>query len=198
MPNALMPTRFSAPAVLRSHECRITNAECRDRPIAQNTAVIRCANLPQHGALRAHNSRNLHARTTLVRSIHALGPDSACITPDILRKCALVARHESPSSSVRFKRRQSVSGVDGDNAAGTPDDRATTDLVPTEPSTSGLGQLWGGPPVPGGRIPKALVDHATMSSASSTSPSPPIPVRQPLTRFAYPSKAGRSSHARGN
>jgi len=52
----------------------------------------------------------------------------------------LVARHESPSSSVRFKRRQSASGVDGDNAAGTPDDRANTDLVPTEPSTSGLGQ----------------------------------------------------------
>jgi hypothetical protein len=71
-----------------------------------------------------------------------LSPDSSCITPDILRKCALVARHESPSSSVRFKRRQSASNVDGDNAAGAPDDRANTDLVPTEPSTSGLGQLW--------------------------------------------------------
>jgi hypothetical protein len=52
----------------------------------------------------------------------------------------LVARHESPSSSVRFKRRQSASGVDGDKAAGTPDDRANTDLAITEPSTSGLGQ----------------------------------------------------------
>jgi hypothetical protein len=95
-----------------------------------------------HGALRAHTSRNLHARTTLVRAMCVLGPDSSCITPDILRKCALVARHESPSSSVRFKRRQSASNVDGDNAAGAPDDRANTDLVPTEPSTSGLGQLW--------------------------------------------------------
>jgi hypothetical protein len=54
----------------------------------------------------------------------------------------LVDRHESPSSSVRFKRRQSASGVDGDKAADTPDDRANTDLVTTEPSTSGLGQLW--------------------------------------------------------
>ena len=51
----------------------------------------------------------------------------------------LVARHESPSSSVRFKRRQSVSRVEGDEAADAPDDRANTDLVPTEPATSGLG-----------------------------------------------------------
>jgi hypothetical protein len=109
----------------------------------------------------------------------------------------LVARHESPSSSVRLKRRQLGSQVDGDKAPNAPDDRATTDLVPTEPSTSGLGQLWRWAARPGRPNAKALVDHATMSSASSTSPSPPIPVRQPLTCFAHPSKAGRSSHARG-
>ncbi len=51
---------------------------------------------------------------------------------------------------------------------------------------------------PGRPNAKALVDHATILRASEVSPSPPIPVRQPLTRFAYPSKAGRSSHARGN
>ncbi len=49
-----------------------------------------------------------------------------------------------------------------------------------------LDNFGGGPPVPGGRIPKALVVHATMSSASSTSPSPPIPVRKPLTHLAPP------------
>jgi hypothetical protein len=110
----------------------------------------------------------------------------------------LVARHESPSSSVRFKRRQLGCRVDGDKAPSTPDDRAITDLATPEPATSGLGQLWRWAARPGRPNAKALVDHATMSSASETSPSPPIPVRQPLTRFAPWSKAGRSSHARGN
>ncbi len=76
-------------------------------------------------------------------------------------------------------------------------ERARTWSQPNHPPAV-LDNFGGGPPVLGGRIPKALVDHATMSSASSTSPSPPIPVRQPLTRFALWSKAGRSSHARGN
>jgi len=187
-------------ATLPSHECRITNAECRDPPraVALTSRSHSMWKTPQHSTPRAHTSRNLHAPTTLVRAMHALGSFSSCITPHILRKCALVARHESPSSSVRFKRRQSASGVEGDKAADAPDDRANMDLAPTEPTTSGLGQLWGGPPVPGGRIPKALVDQATILRASEVSPSPPIPVRQPLTRFALWSKAGRSSHARGN
>jgi hypothetical protein len=76
-------------------------------------------------------------------------------------------------------------------------ERAWTWRQPNHPPAV-LDNFGGGPPVPGGRIPKALVDHATILRASEVSPSPPIPVRQPLTRFAYPSKAGRSSHARGN
>ena len=83
--------------------------------------------------------------TTFVRSFHALGPFSSCITPHVLRKCALVARHESPSSSVRFKRRQSVSGVEGDKAADAPDYLADTELEKTEPFTSGLGKVTRAP-----------------------------------------------------
>ncbi len=61
-----------------------------------------------------------------------------------------------------------------------------------------LDNFWRWAARPGRPNAKALVDHATILRASEVSSSPPIPVRQPLTRFAYPSKAGRSSHARGN
>jgi hypothetical protein len=58
-------------------------------------------------------------------------------------------RTGGPSRVTKFlcslKRRQSVSSVEGDNAAGTPDDRANTDLVTTEPATSGLGKVMHGP-----------------------------------------------------
>jgi hypothetical protein len=76
--------RSSHHALLPLHESRIPNAQRRT-----------------HSGTSTHDKK-LTSWTRFVRSIHALGPDSACITPDILRKCALVARHESPSSSVRL------------------------------------------------------------------------------------------------
>ncbi len=124
------------------------NHECRMPRPTSNPHHHRAGSISksrQHSTPRAHNSRNLHARTTFVRSIHALSPDSSCITPDILRKCALVARHESPSSSVRFKRRQLGSQVESDKAPNAPDDRANTDLAITEPATSGLGVVMHAP-----------------------------------------------------
>ena len=83
--------------------------------------------------------------TTFVRSFHALGPFSSCITPHVLRKCALVDRHGLTKSLCQRKRRQSVSGVEGDKAADAPDDLADTELEKTEPFTSGLGKVTRAP-----------------------------------------------------
>jgi hypothetical protein len=124
------------------------NPECR-MPRPTNSSQLHRADstqqTPAQSTSRAHTSLNLHPTTTFVRSIHALGPFSTCITPHILRKCALVARHESPSSSVRLKRRQLGCRVEGDKAPSAPDDRANTDLVTTEPATSGLGIVMHAP-----------------------------------------------------
>jgi hypothetical protein len=146
MPNALMPTRSSPAASLQrclstNAESGITNAATHHGPSHLRRVHIQCGKIP---------SKARCARTLL--EICKRGPRlcAQCVssTPILLashqtfcENAHLVARHESPSSSVRFKRRQSVSSVDGDKAAGAPDDRASTDLVPTEPATSGLGQL---------------------------------------------------------
>jgi hypothetical protein len=83
-----------------------------------------------------------------------LGPDSSCITPDILRKCALVARHESPSSSVRL----SGGSWAAESKATKPPtrpmiERTRTWSQPNHPPAV-LDNFGGGPPVPGGRMPK--------------------------------------------
>ncbi len=181
---------------------RMPNAAPHQAATTSRT-LIRGAKLPQHDTLRAHTLRNLHARTTFVRSIHALSPDSACITPDILRKCALVARHESPSSSVRFKRRQLGCRVEGDKAPIAPDDRANTDLVTTEPATSGLGVVVHAP-----ACTTLEEESQPLTDSSWTKPRCRAQARQAQARqFRCASRlptplvramCGRSSHARGN
>ncbi len=146
MPNALMPTRFSPPVSLQ--RCLSTNAESRMPNAARYQSLT-----PQPRSIDVANSPNTTLRARTLLEIYTRGPClcAQCVSsaPILLashqtfcENAHLVARHESPSSSVRFKRRQSASNVEGDNAAGAPDDRASMDLAPTEPSTSGLGQLW--------------------------------------------------------
>ncbi len=141
-----MPTRSSPAASLQ--RCLSTNAESRMPNAATHEArnsprtLIRCGRLP-NTALRARTLLEIctHGPRLCAQSMPST-PIPLASHQTFCENAHLVARHESPSSSVRFKRRQSVSSVEGDKAAGTPDDRAITDLVTTEPSTSGLGQLW--------------------------------------------------------
>ncbi|MFN5944565.1 MAG: cyclodeaminase/cyclohydrolase family protein, partial [Phycisphaerae bacterium] len=63
----------------------------------------------------------------------------------VLRKCAPVARYGVTESLCSRMRRQLGSQVDSDKAPSTPDDRANTNSVTTEPSTSGLGIVMHAP-----------------------------------------------------
>ena len=202
MPNALMPTRFSPPVSLQ--RCLSTNAESRMPNAARYQSLT-----PQPRSIDVANSPNttLRARTTL--EICTRGP----------RLCAqsmpsapiLLASHQTFCENAHWwpvtSHQVPLFALSGGSqlAESTATTRQARPMIerprtwsqPNHPPAV-LDNFGGGPPVPGGRNPKALVDHATMSSASSTSPSPPIPVRQPLTHSALRRRAGRSSHARGN
>jgi len=145
MPTALMPTRFSPPTSLQpclptNAESRMPNAATHQGPSHLRRVHIQCGKLPN----TAHRARTLLEICTRRPPLCAQSMPSAPILlashQTFCENAHLVARHESPSSSVRFKRRQSASGVEGDKAADAPDDRANTDLVTTEPTTSGLGR----------------------------------------------------------
>ena len=186
-------------ATLPFHECRITSAECRaHQSPPPPPRRFNAANSSLEHSARAHFSKSARADHTCARNV--------CPRPRFF------LHHTRHSAKMRIwwpvtSHQVPLFALSGGSWAA----KSKATKPPTRPMIKRT-RTWSQPnhpPAvldnfgrwaarPGRPNAKALVDHATILRASEVSPSPPIPVRQPLTCFAHPSKAGRSSHARGN
>ena len=171
-------------------ECRITNAECRDHAAASTTSTP----------------------TKICTYDRVCAPISCtCATSRLHRKSQsekmrTVARHESPGLSASASGGEVHVKLETATPSHPPDDPASRPSVKIRTIHQRSCKSWPGthPKCAPSQDPaeetdlntlSSLVDEATKRRESDGSPSPPIPVRQPLARFGQPKRGDHPTHA---